>query len=176
MVEAHGGMVLAESAGEGEGSTFTVSIPMATATPAPTPADETEPPITFVPQLEILIVDDDGDVRELLTLLLEAQGAMVTTVSSAAEALDAIDRRRPHVLLSDVRFPDEDGYSLIQKLRVREREQTTARIPAIAVTAYAGTSDRDDAVAAGYDAHVPKPIHPDALLRAIARVCGLAHA
>jgi hypothetical protein len=126
--------------------------------------------IESLAQIEILIVDDDGDARDLLALLLESRGATVLTVSSVTEALEAINEHRPDVLLADLRMPEEDGYSLIRKLRAREREQDSARLPAIAVTAYASAADREQAIAAGYDGHVAKPINPDALTRAIANV------
>jgi PAS domain S-box-containing protein len=173
MVQAHGGTVVAESPGEGRGSRFTVTLPLSIGsfahgspkTSAPQPdAPESLPPI------EILIVDDDGDVRDLLALLLESRGAIARTVSSASEALDAISQRRPDVLLADLRMPDEDGYSLIRKVRAREREQEEGRLPAIAVTAYASPSDRDKAIAAGFDLHVAKPVEPADLARAVATV------
>ncbi len=174
MVQAHGGTVVAESPGEGGGSTFTVTLPlsMATTAVAPHAADGTpdDDVVESLPQIEILIVDDDGDVRDLLALLLESRGATVLSVSSATAALEAIDEHRPDVLLADLRMPEEDGYSLIRKLRAREREQDAARLPAIAVTAYASAADREQAIAAGYDWHMAKPVDPDALTRAIAKV------
>jgi CheY-like chemotaxis protein len=120
--------------------------------------------------IDVLIVDDEEDVRELLALLLESRGAVTRSVSSAHEAIEAISQRRPHVLLADLRMPGEDGYSLIQRVRAREREQRERRLPAIAVTAYASPRDRDQALAAGYDAHVAKPVEPAELARAVAGV------
>ena len=170
MVQAHGGSVVAASPGEGRGSTFTVTLPLATALPPsedrPAQPEET---LASLSPLEILIVDDDGDARDLLTLLLESRGATVSSVSSAKEALSAVSTRRPDVLLADLRMPEEDGYSLIRQVRASERERETGRLPAIAVTAYASASDRERAIAAGYDAHVAKPVDPDALARAIAK-------
>ncbi len=170
MVQAHKGTVVAESAGEGRGSTFIVTLPAATGVAA---VDSREPPAPeatteSLPPLEVLIVDDDGDVRDLLVLLLESRGATAHAVSSAAEALDAIRLRRPDVLLSDLRMPDEDGFSFIRRLRGYEREAGQERLPAIAVTAYASPSDREQAIAAGYDSHVAKPVDPEDLARAIA--------
>jgi CheY-like chemotaxis protein len=120
--------------------------------------------------ISLLVVDDEEDARDLMALILESRGATVRTASSAAEALQAIVERRPDLLLSDLRMPDEDGYALIRKLRAREREHQGHRLPAIAVTAYASAADREQVLAAGYDAHVAKPIDPDALARAIANV------
>ena len=173
MVQAHGGTVAADSPGEGHGSTFVVALPVSTAATKAgmenmnlAEADSVE----SLPRLDILIVDDDGDVRDLLALLLESRGAVARTVSSAAEALAAIAQRRPDLLLADLRMPEEDGYSLIRKLRDRDRAHGQQRLSAIAVTAYASPSDREQAIEAGYDGHVAKPIDPEVLVRAIAQV------
>jgi len=176
LVEAHHGRVAAYSAGEGLGSTFTVELPQS-GTP------ETRGRMVSQPassddgtrlSLDVLVVDDEGDVRDLLAFTLESRGAQVQTVSSAREALDSIARRRPDVLLADLRMPDEDGYALIRALRGREREHRLPRIAAIAVTAYAASSDRERALAAGFDAHVTKPVDAEELVRAIARVVKVA--
>ena len=171
MVQAHGGTVVADSQGDGHGSTFTVTLPLRAMTAPESPrAARSDGTMTSLARLDILIVDDDGDVRDVLTLLLESRGATVRTVSSTLEADEAIVCRRPDVLLSDLRMPEEDGYSLIRKVRSRERDHEAPRLPAIAVTAYATASDREQAIAAGYDWHVAKPVDPDALARAIAKV------
>jgi CheY-like chemotaxis protein len=120
--------------------------------------------------LDALVVDDEGDARDLLTLTLIARGAEVRAVSSAREALEQIAKRRPDVLLADLRMPDQDGFDLIRTLRAREHEQGLRRLAAIAVSAYAAPSDRDRAIAAGYDAHVAKPVDTEELVRAITRV------
>jgi PAS domain S-box-containing protein len=172
IVEAHGGNVVAQSAGEGRGSTFVVTLPrIATAPGAPgRPAGaRAEGPAGFLPGVEILIVDDDGDVRDLLSVLMESRGAGVRSVASARDALTAMEARLPHVLLADIGMPDEDGYSLVRRLRARELETGRRPLAAIAVTAYAAPSDRDKALAAGFDWHVVKPIDPDALVGEIAR-------
>ena len=103
---------------------------------------------------------------------LDARLSVPATVNLHAlrRELDAIGQRRPDVLLSDLRMPDEDGYSLIRKLRADESERQRERLPAIAVTAYASPSDRERALAAGYDAHVAKPVEPEDLARAIVTV------
>jgi CheY-like chemotaxis protein len=173
IVQAHGGTVFAESPGEGRGSTFTVTLPVAVAAtmrraPSMMPVQTAEE-VDSLAQVEVLIVDDDGDMRDLLTILLESQGAIVHAVPSATEALEAIGRHRPDVLLADLRMPQEDGYFLIRKLRAREREQQGGHLPAIAVTAYASLRDRERAMAAGYDWHVAKPVDPGDLVRAIAK-------
>jgi PAS domain S-box-containing protein len=171
MVHAHGGTVVAESPGDGQGSTFTVRLPL-----SPTLQSELVRPraaqttIESLPRIDILIVDDDGDVRDLLGLLLQSHGAVVRTATSAAEALDAIARQTPDVLLADVGMPEEDGYSLIRKVRAHEQRHNAARLPAIAVTAYATSADREQALAEGYDWHIPKPVDPQTLARAISKV------
>jgi PAS domain S-box-containing protein len=168
MVSAHKGTVVAESRGEGRGSTFTVRLPATDAAPAPPTTGETA--VESLRGLNILIVDDDGDVRDLLGLLLESRAATARSASSVAEALTAIGQRRPDVLLADLGMPEEDGYSLIRKIRADEGQQHLPRLPAIAVTAYAAARDRDQALSAGYDWHVAKPVDPDGLARAITNV------
>jgi PAS domain S-box-containing protein len=173
MVTAHGGTVTAESPGDGQGSTFVVTLPALPAEAGAKPAFPvaaaagSAPPL---PRLDILVVDDDGDVREVLALLLEAKGAVVRTASSAAEAFAAIRRRRPNLLLADLRMPGENGYSLIRKLRSEERTRHHAPLAAIAVSATDSQRDREEALVAGYDWHVAKPVTPDDLAHAIARV------
>jgi PAS domain S-box-containing protein len=170
MVEAHHGSVVAHSAGEGLGSTFTVTLPLVTVgSHETTPAQPIVPPTESL-SIDVLVVDDEGDVRDLLAFTLVSRGARVQAVSSAREALERIANRRFDVLLADLRMPDGDGYELIRTLRAREDERGLARLAAIAVTAYAAQSDRERAIAAGYDAHVAKPVDTDELVRAIARV------
>jgi CheY-like chemotaxis protein len=118
--------------------------------------------------LHVLVVDDDADSRELMTQLLKRAGAAAAVAGSAAEALAAIDRNVPDVLLSDIGMPVQDGYELLRL--VRERGGAAAALPAIAVTAYAGVQDRAHALAAGFDDHLPKPVMAEALIAAIARV------
>jgi PAS domain S-box-containing protein len=178
MVQAHGGSVAAQSRGEGHGSTFTVRLPVGTPTAEPrVPEPDLRADVVESLQgIEILVVDDEADVRDLLALFLESRGANARVVASAQEAHDAIRQRRPDVLLADLRMPDEDGVSLIERLRAEEREQQHARLPAIAVTAYAGAGDRQRAIAAGYDAHVAKPVDPSELARAIIKAANAEHA
>jgi len=173
MVHAHRGSVVAQSPGEGRGSTFIVVLPLAVSTEA---AVDAGPPASSpmggdsLDGLDVLVVDDDSDGRDLLALLLESNGAAVVAVGSAAEALDAIDGRRPDLLLADLRMPGEDGYSLIRRVRAQERARGAAHLPALAVSAYATAADREQAIGAGFDGHVAKPIDPDALRTAIAEV------
>ncbi len=119
-------------------------------------------------QVRVLVVDDDEDARELLRALLESRGADVTAASSVAEALELLDTN-PEVIVSDIAMPEADGYSLVRSVRARERGHER-RMPVIAVTAYAGASDRARALEAGFDLHFAKPVDLDALALAIAQL------
>jgi len=174
LVELHGGTVRAESPGEGQGATFTVSLPIPTFQ-----LDGAEghgaPGKVDAPSLEglrVLVVDDEADARESLTVVLEQCGAVVTAVASVREALGALAHQRPDILVSDIGMPEEDGYSLIEKVRVLEAAQRGGRIPAVALTAYAAPEDRRRALAAGYELHVPKPVTPEELVTAVANLSG----
>lgn len=115
----------------------------------------------------MVVVDDETDARELASHALRAAGADVEVAGSAAEALELVRDVRPHALVSDVGMPGSDGYSLAQQLRERG-----VRIPMVALTAYAGAADADRARAAGFDAHLRKPVEPARLVGAIARLLG----
>jgi len=169
MVQAHGGTIVAESRGPHMGSTFRVTLPLALNAAR---RDDTRDRLTTADEslahLDILIVDDDEDARDLFALILESRGARTRSVASAHEALDAIRARRPNLLLSDLKMPGEDGYSLIRELR--SRDDGAGRLAAIAVSANASLKDREQAVAAGYDLHVAKPVDPVELARMIVSV------
>ena len=172
LVHAHHGSVIAESPGKGRGSTFTVTLPIPAVIPSHIePANlqvaGTEEPSTA--ELRILIVDDDADARELIALVLGSRGALIQSASSASEALESVRRDAPDLIIADIGMPREDGYVLIQRLRTLERERSLKRLSAIALTAYASTSDRDQALAAGYDLHLTKPVGPGDLLMAVAK-------
>jgi CheY-like chemotaxis protein len=122
--------------------------------------------------LRILLVDDEPDGRELLTLVLQQSGAEVTAVTSTEAAMDSIVRWRPHILVSDIGLPGKDGFALIRQVRALRPEQGGAT-PAIALTAYASFDDRKRAAAAGFQLHVSKPVEPARLIQTIA---DLAHA
>jgi PAS domain S-box-containing protein len=174
LVDAHQGRVVAHSAGEGLGSSFTVILPLSSAVES---SDVKLPQRSLSTaeslSLDVLVVDDESDARDLMALTLVSRRSRVRAAASAQEALALIADRRPDVLLADLRMPNEDGYDLIRIVRAREREDGLRRLAAIAVTAYAASSDRDRAIAAGYDAHVPKPVDIDELMQAIARVAKL---
>ena len=172
LIDLHGGSVHAASPGPGRGSTFSVEIPLLqgeTVTGAvEAPYDATQQLRRALIGVRVLIVDDEADSRDLITHLLERAGATITAAASAADALEVIDALRPNVLVSDVGMPHQDGYELIAELRLRGSPM--ADIPALAVTAYARPEDRERALAAGFQAHVPKPIVPHDLIASIARL------
>ena len=119
----------------------------------------------------VLVIDDHPEARHLLALMLEWYGADVTTAGSVPEALDALERVRPTVLVSDIGMPDEDGYDLVRKVRQLPPERG-GLTPAIAMTAYGAEHDRARALRAGFQAHLPKPIAWDHLVELIAELAG----
>ncbi|MGH8170126.1 MAG: response regulator [Steroidobacteraceae bacterium] len=120
--------------------------------------------------IEVLLVEDETMARETTQRLLEQHGAQVRSVSSATHAHEAFEIRRPDVIVADIGMPGEDGYTLLRGLRRTEKEQQTARVPAIAVTAFARSEDRQNALAAGFDEHLPKPVDPDQLIAVVAQL------
>jgi CheY-like chemotaxis protein len=122
--------------------------------------------------LKILVVDDDVDTRELIEWVLKRVGAEVTSVGSAREALEALERDKPHLLVSDLAMPQEDGYALLRKIRALPPERG-GRIPAIALTAHSLVQDRLHSLRAGFQSHVPKPVVPEELVEVVASVIHL---
>lgn len=180
LVELHGGTVEAQSDGENSGSTFIVQLPSLALrrefgdSARRHPTADGSLSLDYSPSLagiKILIVDDEADTRELLCAVLEQCAAEVITVESVAEALAAIEQSKPDVLISDIGMPDEDGYSLISKVRSLEAS-SGQRIPAIALTAYARVEDRVRALNAGFQVHVPKPIEAVELVAVVASLTG----
>jgi PAS domain S-box-containing protein len=178
LVELHGGTVKAESGGEGQGATLTVNLPLE-ALPTErdvikgTAQDSVKDTAINCPSvlegLHVLVVDDDADTRELLTTVLGQCGARVTPVASGAQALEALARTRPDVLISDIGMPDMDGYALIRHVRAIAPEDGGG-IPAVALTAYVGAEDRTRALHAGFQIFLPKPIEPNELTATVARL------
>lgn len=117
--------------------------------------------------ISILVVEDDADTRELLSVLLQTHGGSVTAVSSVQEALSAYDQSRPDVIVADIGMPDYNGYALIGRVRARDRERGDM-VPAIALTAYTTPMDRDTVLSAGFQVHMPKPFEPSQLISVIA--------
>ena len=176
LVELHGGSVEAHSPGRGHGSRFTVLLPVATVA-APqerhtdlSPQPPTPPETVDLRGVDVLLVDDERDARELMHQVLVDAGAQVRLADSAAQALQAFGDRAPHVLVSDIGMPGEDGYSLIARVRHLEREH--ARVPAIALTAFARAEDRRRALLAGFQLHLAKPVEPAELVAAVASFTG----
>ena len=168
LVEAHGGTVSVASGVEGTGATFTVNLPALPRAPAPLlSTGAVVPPVpSSLVGLSVLVVDDDEASRSVVAAHLEHHRATVLTAASAAEALDVLARVRVDVLLADVAMPGEDGYSLLRKLRLIE--SPARAIPAAALTAFARAEDRRDALAAGFQMHLSKPIDASSLVAAVA--------
>jgi CheY-like chemotaxis protein len=122
--------------------------------------------------LKILVVDDDVDTRELIDWVLRRSGAEVMTAGSAQEALDALGKDRFSLLISDIAMPDEDGYSLLKKVRALPPEHG-GRIPAVALTAHSMVQDRLQSLRAGFQSHVPKPVVPEELVEVVASIIHL---
>ena len=118
--------------------------------------------------IRILVVEDDDDTRELLSVLLEAQGAAVTVSGSVLEALAKYDESLPQVIVADIGMPDYNGYNLIGRVRAKDRERGGKIVPAIALTAFTTAIDRDTVLSAGFQIHMPKPFDPDNLISTIA--------
>ncbi|MUL36016.1 hybrid sensor histidine kinase/response regulator [Gloeocapsopsis sp. AAB1 = 1H9] len=182
LVELHGGTVHAESPGEGQGAAFTVKLPLMAVGPTVIEPERVHPavggsvPFDCSPRLDglkILIVDDDADIRDLLTYTLEVCGAEVIAAASADEAISTLTESSTpmNILISDIGMPDEDGYALLRRVRALEPEKGGG-IPAIALTAYARTQDRRAALLAGFQSHVAKPVEPAELIAVIANLAG----
>ncbi|ABA22384.1 multi-sensor hybrid histidine kinase [Trichormus variabilis ATCC 29413] len=176
LVELHGGTVVAQSAGEDQGATFTVKLPLHKSADyqvqsAKSAVTELENQDSLLAGVQILLVDDQEDVREFFSFALEQCGATVTAVASAIEALEALARSKADVLLSDIGMPQIDGYMLLRQIRKWSPEQG-GQIPAIALTAYAGEIDQKQAIAAGFQKHIAKPADPVELAEAITQLIG----
>ncbi|MFN6466356.1 MAG: response regulator [Nostoc sp. DedVER02] len=173
LVELHGGTVQAASPGEGQGATFTVKFPPIAA--AKLNQDDTafhNRSDSNLNGLQTLLVDDDRDSREFIAFLLEQYGAQVSEAESAHDALSILEQGKFDLLISDIGMPDMDGYTLIRQIRKQSPEQG-GEIPAIALTAYAGEIDRQQALAAGFQQHISKPIEPELLMQAILTIVGV---
>nr|WP_017297035.1 PAS domain S-box protein [Nodosilinea nodulosa] len=169
LVELHGGTIEAKSPGEGLGATFTVRLP--TLPTQPDSSSEAQPK-DLSPGLQgtrVLVVDDDTDTRNFVTFLLEQAGAKVVSVATAVDALAALGQAQPQILVSDVGMPEMDGYMLMRQIRALPAE-AGGQVPAIALTAYARESDQNQALAAGFQRHISKPVQPAALIQAIAEL------
>jgi CheY-like chemotaxis protein len=178
LVELHGGSVSATSPGTGKGSTFSVRLPVLALhrrtdeerQPQPGPR-HAGPRMPFLSGLRVLVVDDEEAARDLLTAVLARQGASVCAVRSAEAGFEALQEFAPDVLLSDVEMPEEDGYTLLQRVRALPAERG-GTIPAVALTAYARIEDRMRALVAGFQLHLSKPVDPAELVAVVASLAG----
>jgi PAS domain S-box-containing protein len=174
LVELHGGSVRAKSPGKDQGSTFTIALPLFhvhTTDDRALRATTSDPLETIeLPRLDgadILLVDDDLDGGELVSAILGGRGARVHCVASGRTALELLAQKPFDLIVSDIGMPDMDGYEFIREVRKRE-EQAARRTPAIAITAYAGSEDRQRALLSGYQMHMSKPIEATELIAAVA--------
>ena len=180
LVELHGGTIVVRSDGDGCGSTFTISIPVQTAIStdalerrakpfgtSPVIPDAM-PVIPSINGLRVLVVDDEPDARRTIAAILEQYGGIVTAVASADEGLALVESESFDALLSDVAMPEEDGYSLIRRIRSHADEKS--RIPAVAITAYGRPTEREIALSEGFDEYLKKPVEPHDLISLVARL------
>ncbi|OUL26124.1 response regulator [Nostoc sp. 106C] len=179
LVELHHGTIHADSPGEGKGATFTVKLPLLQVKSEESQEKEgleealsVSLPPSPLNNIRLLVVDDDIDTRHFLTIALQQAGAEVRAVTSVNEALSAIQEYPPDILISDIGMPEEDGYTLIRKLRRLEPERG-GRIPAIALTAYAREEDTTQALEAGFHMYAAKPVEPAKLIDMIVKLSEL---
>ncbi len=183
IVAAHGGTVDASSLGEGRGATFVVHLPARAATDAVARnAMPVEPALgtiysagTRLHGVIVLVVDDELDARDLVGEAFKEAGATVHLAASASEALSLIASQHPAILVSDIGMPHEDGYTLMRRLRALPRDQG-GDMPAVALTAYARSSDAERAFDAGYQRHISKPVDPLQLVELVAALVGVPQA
>ncbi|MBW4657949.1 MAG: PAS domain-containing protein [Drouetiella hepatica Uher 2000/2452] len=168
IVEMHGGMVRVESPGKDQGATFTVCLPLMSSKTAPQALERSPQCTGDLSDIKILVVDDDPDSREFIAFALEQAGATVTVVGSGSEALQSLIQSPPDLLISDIGMPEMDGYALMQQIRSLTSPQ--GKIPAIALTAYAGEADEQRAYQVGFQKHMAKPIDPVAGVAAVSEL------
>jgi PAS domain S-box-containing protein len=181
LVELHGGSVRVTSPGVDQGTTFCVHLPVIVVHrssqaeprlhPTASPSLATQFAAMDLENVNVLVVDDEPDARELIKHVLESCSAKVTTAANAEEALSFFNQSAPDVLVSDIGMPDVDGYELLKRIRVVERARG-GRVPAVALTAFARSEDRTRALRAGYLVHVAKPVDPSELIATIASALG----
>jgi CheY-like chemotaxis protein len=177
LVELHGGSVWASSEGAGKGATFSAMFPLLPeriqAPPLHHSSESKGVDLHALEGLRVLLVDDEPEARQIIGTVIKRMGAEVKTCESASEALETLVEWRPDVLMSDIAMPDEDGYSLIGKVRSLPRDKGGAT-PAAALTAYARDEDRRRALDAGYQMHIAKPVTSTQLVTLISRLVGRA--
>jgi len=181
LVEMHGGTIRAESRGADQGATFAVELPLlqtddgGAAQRKPAAQSDARPSSSAaLTGVRVLVVEDNTDARELLALALADAGAEVSSAASAREAMETLQRLKPDVLVSDIQMPDEDGYTLIRKVRALA-PNAGGQIRAAALTAYTRTEDRARALRAGFQAYVAKPVQVDELVAVVANLVDSQH-
>jgi CheY-like chemotaxis protein len=173
LVELHCGSISAASGGEGQGATFTIHLPLrreridSVASPAHPALERLN-----LTGLRVLLVEDEASSREGTRTLLQAYDAKVQACESVREAKEAYMLQRPDIIVSDIGMPEEDGYAFLQHIRHYEQQEGLTRVPSLALTAFARTEDRERSAAAGFDAHLAKPVDPDGLIETIAQLTG----
>src|SRR5262245_5289475 len=172
LVELHGGQVSVKSPGKGRGSTFTVTLPVKIygAKTSARRSKQARKAVSSLEGLRLLVVDDEADVRELLALVLQHEGAVVATASSAQEALRILQANPIDVLISDIAMPEENGYVMLEKWRQIEQQQQKPPVSAIALTAYAREDDRKYKTEPGFEMHLSKPVETEKLISSIIAV------
>jgi signal transduction histidine kinase/CheY-like chemotaxis protein len=161
LAEAHGGRVTAHSPGIGQGATFTVTLPVGSVSvPRDAAVSAPSPKTPVLANARVLIVEDEPDSRDLLATALETYGARVTAVSTGVDALAALQTSHYDALVADIAMADMNGYALIRAIRALADKQGR-RLPALALTVYAHSRDQEEAIAAGFDRHIAKPIEPE---------------
>jgi CheY-like chemotaxis protein len=177
LVELHGGTVHAESAGPDQGATFRVRLPLMEerVQPAPSPGHGAESGSASssvrLDGVKVMVVDDELDMRDFLSVSLRQYGADVTAMASVGEAVAALEREKPDVLVSDIGMPGEDGYALIRKVRALGPERG-GQVPAAALTGFAAGDDTSRVLSAGYQVHLPKPVEPSRLAQVVGTLAG----
>jgi signal transduction histidine kinase/ActR/RegA family two-component response regulator len=173
LIQLHGGSVRADSEGEGKGASFTIDLPTVSLQEVDDGAEREgleDDSMASLAGVRVLLIDDDSDARDLSKAVLEQCGARVKAVSSGAEAISVLSEvprtHLPHVIVSDLGMPTEDGYQLIRRIRALDAER--GKIPAVAVTGYATSDDVDRALSAGFQLHIAKPMDPAAFVTAVA--------
>jgi PAS domain S-box-containing protein len=169
LVEQHGGTIYAESAGVGKGSTFNVTLPIP-ALSSNSDASKVAPIKSTLKGARILVVEDEPDTREMIAHAIKQRGAKPVQAESAKKALQLLEQEPCDLVISDIGIPDLDGYAFIRKLR--SLKSPASKLPAIALTAYAGEQDRKLSIEAGFNTHIPKPITLTELLRVIGKLLG----
>jgi PAS domain S-box-containing protein len=176
LVELHGGSVRVKSSGTGKGASFIVSLPMTVLHPLQEPWERGHPqskprdlpsvPAISLNNVSVLVIDDELDARNLLKLLLESAGAVVYLAPSAEQGMEHLLTKSVDVLICDIGMPDVDGYSLMRRIRALGDGQKS-EVAAVALTAYARLEDRTEAMSAGFQNHLPKPVEPAELLAVV---------